>query len=66
MTADPDRISYHPSLNLTKGLSVVIRILSDWLEVKLGGSQGSEASKGQLNGTLQTLCVTNTLQGLSV
>ncbi|XP_058479087.1 germinal-center associated nuclear protein [Solea solea] len=36
-------------------------ILSDWLEVKLGG-EGSEVRKQQPDGTLQTLCVTNTLQ----
>lgn len=30
--------------------------------MKLGGGKGSEESEGQLDGTLQTLCVTNTLQ----
>ena len=35
------------------------RILSDWLEVKLGGDGGSEERP---DGTLQTLCVTNALQ----
>lgn len=43
-------------------LSSVLRILSDWLEVKLGGGKGSEVSEEQLDGTLQTLCVTNTLR----
>ncbi|XP_073329353.1 germinal-center associated nuclear protein [Pagrus major] len=42
--------------------SLADRILSDWLEVKLGGGKGSEESEGQPDGTLQTLCVTNTLQ----
>lgn len=37
------------------------RILSDWLEVKLGGGKGSEGDE-QPDGTMQTLCVTNTLQ----
>lgn len=41
---------------------VVLRILSDWLEVKLGGGKGSEVREEQLDGTLQTLCVTNTLR----
>lgn len=43
-------------------LSLVFRILSDWLEVKLGGGKESEASEEQLDGTLQTLCVINKLQ----
>lgn len=38
------------------------RILSDWLEVKLGGGRLSEESKQQHDGTLQTLCVTDTVQ----
>ncbi|KAM8856581.1 germinal-center associated nuclear protein [Spinachia spinachia] len=42
--------------------SLADRILSDWLEVKLGGGKGSEVREEQLDGTLQTLCVTNTLQ----
>lgn len=39
-----------------------VRILSDWLEVKLGGDKASEVREEQLDGTLQTLCVINTLQ----
>ncbi|XP_072254034.1 germinal-center associated nuclear protein isoform X2 [Leuresthes tenuis] len=39
--------------------SLADRILSDWLEVKLGGDRESEEKP---DGTLQTLCVTNTLQ----
>lgn len=35
------------------------RLLSDWLEVKLGSDGGSEE---QPDGTVRTLCVTNTLQ----
>ncbi|XP_028291676.1 germinal-center associated nuclear protein [Gouania willdenowi] len=38
------------------------RILSDWLEVKFGGDQGCEMREEQAYGTLQTLCVINTLQ----
>lgn len=38
------------------------RILSDWLEVKLGGHKESEGREEQPEGTLQTLTVTNTLQ----
>lgn len=40
----------------------VFRILSDWLEVKLGGHKDSDVREEQPVGTLQTLCVTNTLQ----
>ncbi|KAE8299602.1 Germinal-center associated nuclear protein [Larimichthys crocea] len=40
----------------------LLEILSDWLEVKLGGGKESEASEEQLDGTLQTLCVINKLQ----
>lgn len=44
-------------------LSAVFRVLSDWLEVKLGGdSSGSEVMEEQPDSTLQTLCVANTLQ----
>ncbi|KAM4558443.1 germinal-center associated nuclear protein [Odontesthes bonariensis] len=39
--------------------SLADRILSDWLEVKLGGDTGSEEKP---HGILQTLCVTNMLQ----
>lgn len=43
--------------------SVALRILSDWLEVKLGGGGGgSEAREEQPDGALQTLCVTDTLR----
>ncbi|XP_024661247.2 germinal-center associated nuclear protein [Maylandia zebra] len=42
--------------------SVADRILSDWLEVKLGGHKESEGREEQPEGTLQTLTVTNTLQ----
>lgn len=37
----------------------VFRILSDWLEVKLGADSDSEE---QRDGTLRTLCVSNSLQ----
>lgn len=33
--------------------------MSDWLEVKFGGGESSEE---RLDGTLRTLCVTDTLQ----
>ncbi|RVE58447.1 hypothetical protein OJAV_G00209450 [Oryzias javanicus] len=39
--------------------SVANGVLSDWLEVKLGGEQDSEED---LDGSLWTLCVTNALQ----
>lgn len=37
----------------------VFRVLSDWLEVKLGGDADSEE---QRDGFLRTLCVSNSLQ----
>lgn len=40
----------------------VFRVLSDWLEVKFGGREGSEVKEKLTDGTLQNLCVTNTLQ----
>lgn len=38
-----------------------VRILSEWLEVKLGG-EGSEVRKEQSDGMLKTLFATNTQQ----
>uniref|UniRef100_A0A8C4IA11 Germinal-center associated nuclear protein n=1 Tax=Dicentrarchus labrax TaxID=13489 RepID=A0A8C4IA11_DICLA len=59
----PDRIFWKAVLLLPSDHeSVASLILSDWLEVKLSGGKESEASEEQLDGTLQTLCVTNTLQ----
>uniref|UniRef100_A0A8C9Z528 Germinal-center associated nuclear protein n=1 Tax=Sander lucioperca TaxID=283035 RepID=A0A8C9Z528_SANLU len=60
----PDRIFWKAVLLLPMCplLSVFLRILSDWLEVKLGGGKDSEVREEQLDGTLQTLHVTNTLQ----
>ncbi|XP_034417060.1 germinal-center associated nuclear protein [Cyclopterus lumpus] len=62
----PDRIFWKAVLLLPSDhesvASLADRILSDWLEVKLGGIQGSEVRQEQLDGTLQTLCVTNTLR----
>lgn len=40
----------------------LIRILSDWLEVKLGGDSASASREEAPEGTLQTLCVLNTVQ----
>ncbi|KAM9347509.1 germinal-center associated nuclear protein [Symphorus nematophorus] len=63
----PDRIFWKAVLLLPSDdesvSSLADRILSDWLEVKLGGgSRGSGASEEQLDGALQTLSVTSTLQ----
>lgn len=41
--------------------SVADRILSDWLEVKFGSDSVSDSAEGQLDGTLRTLCVSDTL-----
>ncbi|XP_044071482.1 germinal-center associated nuclear protein [Siniperca chuatsi] len=61
----PDRIFWKAVLLLPSDhesvASLADRILSDWLEVKFGGGKGEEGEE-QLDGTLQTLCVTNTLQ----
>ncbi|XP_070770765.1 germinal-center associated nuclear protein [Enoplosus armatus] len=61
----PDRVFWKAVLLLPSDhesvASLADRILSDWLEVKLGGGKVSEGEE-QLDGTLQTLCVTNTLQ----
>ncbi|XP_035532563.1 germinal-center associated nuclear protein [Morone saxatilis] len=62
----PDRIFWKAVLLLPSDhesvASLSDRIVSDWLEVKLSGGKGSEPSEEQLDGTLQTLCVTNSLQ----
>ncbi|KAF1382270.1 hypothetical protein PFLUV_G00141980 [Perca fluviatilis] len=62
----PDRIFWKAVLLLPSDheseASLADRILSDWLEVKLGGGKDSEVREEQLDGTLQTLYVTNTLQ----
>ncbi|CAL8266206.1 unnamed protein product [Lota lota] len=61
-----DRIFWKATLLLPSDhesvASLADRVLSDWLEVKLGGGEGSEVKEKQVDGTLQTLCVTNTLQ----
>ncbi|KAK5921323.1 hypothetical protein CgunFtcFv8_025038 [Champsocephalus gunnari] len=62
----PERIFWKAVLLLPSDhdneTSLADRILSDWLEVKLGGGKDSEGRDEQLDGALQTLCVTNTLQ----
>ncbi|KAM6978448.1 germinal-center associated nuclear protein-like [Tautogolabrus adspersus] len=62
----PDRIFWKAVLLLPSDhesvASLADRILSDWLEVKLGGGPGSEVREEQPGEVLQTLCVTNTLQ----
>ncbi|XP_040912782.1 germinal-center associated nuclear protein [Toxotes jaculatrix] len=62
----PDRIFWKVALLLPSDhesvASLADRILSDWLEVKLGGDKVSEVRQEQPDGTLQTLCVSSTLQ----
>ncbi|TKS67603.1 Germinal-center associated nuclear protein [Collichthys lucidus] len=62
----PDRIFWKTVLLLPSDhesvASLADRILSDWLEVKLGGGNECESREEQLDGTLQTLCVINKLQ----
>lgn len=61
----PDRIFWKAVLLLPSDhesvASLADRILSDWLEVKLGDNKTSEVSEEQRDGTLHSLCVTNTL-----
>ncbi|XP_074551191.1 germinal-center associated nuclear protein isoform X2 [Halichoeres trimaculatus] len=62
----PERIFWKAVLLLPSDhdseASVADRILSDWLEVKLGGPKMSDVRKEQPDSAMQTLCVINTLQ----
>lgn len=40
------------------------RILTDWLEVKLGGGNESEESEKESKGQLKTLCVSHSLTNI--
>lgn len=67
MVDPPERIFWKAVLLLPSdhetGASLADRILSDWLEVKLGGSKDSESSRQQqVDGTLQPLCVSSTVR----
>ncbi|XP_029967911.1 germinal-center associated nuclear protein [Salarias fasciatus] len=61
----PERIFWKAVLLLPseheREASLADRILSDWLEVKFGG-RSSEERKQQADGTMQTLCVSSSLQ----
>ncbi|XP_017285867.1 germinal-center associated nuclear protein isoform X2 [Kryptolebias marmoratus] len=61
----PDRIFWKTLLLLPSDhesvASLADRLLSDWLEVKLGADGGPEEEQ-QPGGTMRTLCVTNVLQ----
>ncbi|XP_057684683.1 germinal-center associated nuclear protein [Corythoichthys intestinalis] len=61
----PDRIFWKALVLLPSDhesvASLADRILSDWLEVKLAGSQGSKFMEEQQDGTLQTLYFSNTV-----
>ncbi|XP_061520847.1 germinal-center associated nuclear protein [Phycodurus eques] len=62
----PDRIFWKAVVLLPSDhesvASLADRILSDWLEAKLGGGQGSKFMEEQRGGTLQTLCLSNTIK----
>ncbi|CAL8240621.1 unnamed protein product [Merluccius merluccius] len=62
----PDRIFWKAALLLPSDhesvASLADRVLSDWLEVKLGGGEESEVKQKREDGSLRTLCLTNTLQ----
>uniref|UniRef100_A0A8C6NZW1 Germinal-center associated nuclear protein n=2 Tax=Nothobranchius furzeri TaxID=105023 RepID=A0A8C6NZW1_NOTFU len=59
----PDRIFWKALVLLPSDdesvASLADRVLSDWMEVKLGGDGGLEEPR---DGTMRTLCVSNTLQ----
>lgn len=40
------------------------RILTDWLEVKLGGGNQSEESEKEPQGQLKTLCISHSLTNI--
>ncbi|XP_056145681.1 germinal-center associated nuclear protein [Lampris incognitus] len=62
----PDRIFWKAALLLPNDhesvASLADKVLSDWLEAKFGGNEGSEVGKKQPDGSLQTLYVTSVLQ----
>ncbi|XP_052421100.1 germinal-center associated nuclear protein-like [Carassius gibelio] len=64
----PDRIFWKATLLLPSScdsdLSYASRILTDWLEVKLGGENQSEESEKELKGQLKTLCISHSLTNI--
>ncbi|XP_016305475.1 germinal-center associated nuclear protein-like [Sinocyclocheilus anshuiensis] len=64
----PDRIFWKATLLLPSicdsDISYASRILTDWLEVKLGGENQSEESEKELKGQLKTLCISHSLTNI--
>ncbi|XP_048050228.1 germinal-center associated nuclear protein isoform X2 [Megalobrama amblycephala] len=64
----PDRIFWKATLLLPNGcdsdISFASRILTDWLEVKLGGGNQSEESEKEPQGQLKTLCISHSLTNI--
>uniref|UniRef100_A0A672MLX2 Germinal-center associated nuclear protein n=1 Tax=Sinocyclocheilus grahami TaxID=75366 RepID=A0A672MLX2_SINGR len=64
----PDRIFWKATLLLPSScdsdISYASRILTDWLEVKLGGENQSEESEKELKGQLKTLCISHSLTNI--
>ncbi|KAL0964023.1 hypothetical protein UPYG_G00317270 [Umbra pygmaea] len=64
----PDRIFWKATLLLPSehdsDASIADRVLTDWLETKLGGGDSSEVTEKEPAGSLRTLCITNALRDL--
>ncbi|KAJ8012892.1 hypothetical protein DPEC_G00047600 [Dallia pectoralis] len=62
----PDRIFWKAALLLPSQheseTSIADRILTDWLETKLGGTDSSEFNEHEPEGTFNTLCITNVVK----
>lgn len=64
----PDRIFWKATLLMPSScdsdITFASRILTDWLEVKLGGGNESEESEKQSKGQVKTLCVSHSLTNI--
>lgn len=64
----PDRIFWKATLLMPSScdsdITFASRILTDWLEVKLGGGNESEESEKESKGQLKTLCVSHSLTNI--
>ncbi|KAF4108846.1 hypothetical protein G5714_009919 [Onychostoma macrolepis] len=64
----PDRIFWKATLllpsNCDSDITYASRILTDWLEVKLGRGIQSEESEKELKGQLKTLCISHSLTNI--
>ncbi|XP_043105018.1 germinal-center associated nuclear protein [Puntigrus tetrazona] len=64
----PERIFWKATLllpsNCDSDISYASRILTDWLEVKLGGEIQCKESEKELKGQLKTLCISHSLANI--